>query len=119
MVPFIVSMVAVVGLVAVSLSMSFTDDAPGDIGSPVAGLFHAVGTAEFVLGLGVLVSAMFLVIGGYRVEPWGSVILALGLVSIAALLLIVLEGTFAVIFLAIPGLFAVAAGLLARRTSAR
>jgi hypothetical protein len=114
---FILSVVAVVGLIVVALSMAFIDDAPGDIGSPVAGLFHSVGTVQFILGLGVLTAAIFLVMGGNDIEMLGSVILALGVVSIASLLLVVAEGTFAVIFLAIPGLLAVAAGLLARRTA--
>jgi hypothetical protein len=118
-VPFVLSIVAVVGMIAVALSMSFIDDAPGDVGSSVAGLFHAVGMVEFILGLGLLVSAIFLVVGGYDVELWGGVILAIGVVSVAALLLVVVEGTFAVIFLAIPGLLAVAAGLLGRRTVAK
>jgi hypothetical protein len=114
-VPFVISVVAVLGLIIVALSMSFIDDAPGDIGSSIAGLFHAVGTVEFILALGVLVSAMFLVVGGFDVELWGSVIMALGLASIAALFVVVLEGTFAVVFLSIPGLLAVVAGFLARR----
>jgi hypothetical protein len=114
-VPLVLSVVAVVGLFAVAITMSFIDDAPGDIGSPVAMLFHSVGTVEFILGLAVLTSTAFVLLNGIDVGTWGSAILALGLVSVAATLLIVAEGTFAVIFLAIPGLLAVAAGLSARR----
>ena len=114
----LVATVAVFGLIAVALSMSFFDDAPGDVGSPVAGLFHAVGAIQLVIGLGVLVSAMFLAMRGVEAKTGGTAILGLGAVSIAALLVIVAEGTFAVIFLAIPGLLAVIAGLLARRATA-
>jgi len=119
MAPFILSIVAFVGLIAVALSMSFIDDAPGDIGSPIARLFHAVGAIQLVLGLGVLVSAMFLVIRGSDVKLWGNLILVLGSISIAGQLLMVVEGAFAVIFLAIPGLLAVVGGLLVRRKRVR
>ncbi len=116
--PFVLSVVAVVGLIAVALSMSFTDDAPGDIGSPIAGLFHSVGAVQLMIGLGVLTCSIFLQVRGFDAELWGNVILALGLVSVGSLLLIVVEGTFAVIFLAIPGVLAVLGGLLARRSGA-
>ena len=117
-VPIVLSVFAVVGLIAVALSMSFIDDAPGDVGSPVAGLFHAVGAVQLVVGLGVLVSAMFLAMGGFDVRKLGSAILGLGAVSVAALLVIVAEGTFAVIFLAVPGVLAIVAGFLARNAAA-
>jgi hypothetical protein len=117
-VPIVLSVFAVVGLIAVALSMFFIDDAPGDVGSPVAGLFHAVGAVQLVVGLGVLVSAMFLAMGGFDVKKWGSAILGLGVVSVAALLVIVAEGTFAVIFLAVPGALAIVAGFLARNAGA-
>ena len=115
---FVVSLVAVVGLIAVAISMSFIDDAPGDVGSPIASTFHAVGAVQLILGLGVLVSAIFLVIKGFDVKMWGTAILGLGILSILALLVIVAQGTFAVIFLALPGLLAVVSGLLARRGAA-
>lgn len=116
--PFVLSVIAFLGLIAVALSMSFVDDAPGDVGSPLAGLFHAVGAVQLVVGLGVLVSAIFIMLSGFDVKLWGAAIVGLGLVSIAALLAIVLAGTFAVIFLAIPGVLAVVAGVLARRSKA-
>ena len=71
-VPLILSMVAVIGLVAVALSMSFIDDAPGEIGSPVAGLFHSVGAVQFILGLGVLTSVVFLLMKGFDEESVGK-----------------------------------------------
>jgi len=118
-VSILLSLVAVVGLIAVALSMSFFDDAPGDVGSPVAGLFHAVGAVQLLLGLGVLVSAMFLAMRAFDVKTWGNAIVGLGAASIASLVVIVAEGTFAVVFLAVPGLLAVIAGLLAKRTAAK
>jgi hypothetical protein len=114
--PFVLSLVGTAGLIAVAFSMSFFDDAPGDIGSPVAMLFHSVGAVQFALGLGLLTCSILLLVRRFDSELWGSVILAIGLVSIASLLLVVVEGTFAVIFLAIPGLLAVTAGLSARRS---
>jgi hypothetical protein len=48
----------------------------------------------------------------------GDAILGIGSVSIAVLLLIIVEGTFAVIFLAILGLVTEVVGLLTRRTVA-
>ena len=113
---FAISMVAVVGMIAVSLSMSFVDDAPGDIGSPIEGVFHAAGALQLLLGLGVMVSAMFLVIRGFDVELWGKIIAGLGALSVAIELAVVVGGTFAVIFLAIPGALAVVGGALAART---
>ena len=115
--PFALAAVSVIGLIAVAATMSFTDDAPGEIGSSTASTFHAVGAVQFMLGLGVLVSAVFLAMRGFDGRLWGRAIQALGLVSIAALLLVVAEGTFAAIILAIPGILAVGAGSLARRAA--
>jgi zinc ribbon protein len=116
---FVLSVVASLGLIAVALSMSFVDDAPGYVGSPAAALFRAVGTVQLIVGLAVLIAALLMLTSGATAMPWGSAILCLGLASIAAQLVIVLEGTFAVILLGIPGLVAVVAGFLARRTAHR
>jgi hypothetical protein len=97
--------------------MSFVADAPGEVGSPVADLFHTVGEVQFALGLGVLVSGVLLAMRGFDVRTWGNIVLGLGLVSIAALLVILAQGTFAVIFLSIPGLLAIVAGAMARRAT--
>jgi hypothetical protein len=116
--PFVVSLFAVAGLLAVAFFMSFVYDAPGQVGSSIAQLFHAVGAIQLALGLGVLISAIFLVMRGFSGKLLGGAMLGLGAVSILALLVIVAEGTFAVIFLAVPGLLAVVAGLMARRSAA-
>lgn len=108
-------LVAFLGLTTVGLAMSFVYDAPGEIGSPIEDTFHAIGVVELLLGLGVLVCAIFLVIGGYDVELWGTAMLGLGLIAALSLLIVAAEGTFAVVFLCVPGLLAALGGFLARR----
>ena len=116
-VPFVLSVISFIGMVAVAISMTFIYDAPGDVGSPIEAIFHEVGAVEFIVALGVLVSAIFLVLRGFDARRWAGAIAGLGVFSVAALLVVVAEGTFAVIFLSLPGIVAVAAGLLGRRAS--
>ena len=73
-------------------------------------MFQGVGTVQLILALGVLVSTTFLMVKGFDVKMWGCAIFGLGLISVAARLLIAAEGTFAVIFLAIPWVLVVLAG---------
>lgn len=116
-VPAVLSVVAFVGMIGAAVSMSLVDDAPGDVGSSLESTFRAVGTVQLVLALGVLVCAIFLALKALDLELWGNLVFSLGALSVATLLVIVAEGTFAVVFLAVPGLLAVAAGVLARRAA--
>lgn len=114
---FVIAVVSVFGMIAAAFAMSFFYDAPGEVGSSIEDLFHAVGAVQLLLGLGVLVSALFLTMRGFDVKTWGTAILGLGAASIVAMLVVVVAGTFAVVFLVLPGIFAVAAGVLARRAA--
>lgn len=113
--PLLLAALAGLGMLLVGYVMTALSSAPGLVGSPIAQLFHQVGSVHYILGVLMLSSSSLLYSSASRARTWGLACALVGIASIGSFFLVAATGAAGALILAPPGLLGAAAGYWAAR----